>query len=182
MRIKKALTFWWHLLPKLNYRGKKWVQLTLRIRTNSSQMEITVLKIMHQKRIQFRTFLICEVLSPGGDRRLDWRAGNTTGEMLELLSSCIPQQDRTGPLPSWASILSPLWSRRDSVPFWNWTIWTWCAVCFIHADTDMEKEEELGLDFQRCSVLNYVDNCICNVQEQLLWQLIVSVRSSQLSM
>lgn len=60
-------------------------------------MEITVLKIMHQKRIQFRTFLICEVLSPGGDLRLDWRAGNMIGKELELLISCIPQQDQTGP-------------------------------------------------------------------------------------
>lgn len=43
-----------------------------------------------------------------------------------------------------------------------------CKVCFIHADTILEKEEELGLDFQRSSVLNYVNNCISNLHEQLL--------------
>lgn len=43
-----------------------------------------------------------------------------------------------------------------------------CKACFIHADTDMEKEEESGLDVQRNSVLNYVDNCIRNLHEQLL--------------
>lgn len=183
MRIKKALTFWWHLLPKLNYREKKWVQLTLRIRTNSSQMEITVLKIMYQKRIQIRTFLICEVLSPGGDLRLDWRAGNMIGKMLELLSSCIPQQDQTGPEPSWDSVLSFLWSFWGSVPFWTWTIWMWCVKCVSLVQTpSWKKEEELGLDFQRSSVLNYVNNCISNLHEQLLWQLIVNVISSQLSM
>lgn len=43
-----------------------------------------------------------------------------------------------------------------------------CKVRFVRADTSMEKEEELGLDFQRSSVLNYVDNCIRNLHEQLL--------------
>lgn len=43
-----------------------------------------------------------------------------------------------------------------------------CKVRFIHADTNMEKEEELGLDFQRSLVLSYVDKCICNLHEQLL--------------
>lgn len=45
---------------------------------------------------------------------------------------------------------------------------TVCKACFIAADTSEEKEEELGLDFQGSSVLNYVDKCIRNVQEQLL--------------
>lgn len=43
-----------------------------------------------------------------------------------------------------------------------------CKACFICADTTLEKEEKLGLDFQRSSVLNYVNNCISNLHEQLL--------------
>lgn len=145
-------------------------------------MEITVLKIMYQKRIQIRTFLIFEVLSPGGDLRLDWRAGNMIGNMLELLSSCIPQQNQTGPEPSWDSVL-PLLSSLWGCPFLDLDhIDMMCKVCFTHADTILEKEEELGLDFQRSSVLNYVNNCISNLHEQLLWQLIVNNLSSQLSM
>ena len=123
---------------------------------------------MHQKRIQFRTFLICEVLSPGGDLRLDWRAGNMAGKMLKSLSSVSRIRTKlahsqlgqclvTSPDPLGLCPLLEL-EHMDMV----------CKVCFIHADSNMEKGEELGLDFQRSSVLNYVDNCIRNLHEQLL--------------
>lgn len=85
-------------------------------------MEITVLKTMHQKRIQFRTFLICEILLPGGDVRLGWRAGNMVWEDAGVTPFLHPTV-----VPNWpTAYLAPLGTGPRG-----------CDV-----DTNMEKDEE----------------------------------------
>lgn len=89
-------------------------------------------------------------MSPGGDLRLDWRAGNMIGKMLELLSSWFPQQDQTGPEPSWDSALSLLWALWGLCPLLDLDHMDMvCKECLIGADNILEKEEEFRPGFPK---------------------------------
>lgn len=123
MRIKKALTFWWHLLPKLNDRKKKKLEKKkneFSWRSGSGQIvlkwKLQFWKWCTKKGSNLGHFWFVKFFFQVEISGLAGGLATWFGKMLESLHSCIQQRSQTGPQPVW-----PLWFLWGSVPLWNWT-------------------------------------------------------------